>query len=34
MPRPQRWGVDGDALHNMGGRLVARVVFLAAIGRL
>ena len=28
------WGVDGDALHNMGGRLVARVVFLAAIGRL
>ena len=28
------WGVDGDALHNMGGQLVARVVFLAAIGRL
>jgi polyhydroxybutyrate depolymerase len=28
------WGVDGDALHNLGGRLVNRVVFLAAIGRL
>ena len=27
-------GVDGDALHNLGGRLVNRIVFLAAIGRL
>jgi polyhydroxybutyrate depolymerase len=28
------WGVDGDALHNLGGRLVNCIVFLAAIGRL